>query len=520
MMFELSLGMFERLGLIVVCAFVMSKTMFFKRYVLTNEAKWVEKLFFGLFWGTLGIFMTLLGTPVSGGIANSRTIPVLLSGIVGGPFVGTVSGIIAGGHRMFFMAGGDLTAFSCGISTMIAGVLGGLFKPWLNQQQLKPLKGFALGILVEVIQMALILLLARPFEEALALVKIIFLPMTFLNALGVGLFLLFLKQIFEEQALASAKMAELSLKIATETLPHFKKGLNPDSAQKATEIIGLLTAFDSVVILSNDRILGHWKNNRVTVTPKESAQCVLKIEDQIVGELRVFKVRPNGFVKGDYELLNGLGNLFSSQLELARVDHQKKLRAEAELNAMRAQIKPHFLFNTINAVMALTRKDPEQARTLLQELSVVLRGGFKDNAPFVALSEEMRMVEAYLNIEKARFPEKLKVEYLVDDFIEMRVPPLILQPLVENAVRHGIGPKSGEGTLRITVKKENENVLFSVEDDGEGIEWLTDRLVTGIGLKNVSERLHSIYGKTLEIDSKKGEGTKVSFVLPFKEAMV
>lgn len=517
MIIDLSLGMFERLGLIVVCAFIMSKTMFFKRYVLTNEAKWLEKIFIAFFWGGLGVLMTLLGTPVSGGIANSRTIPVLLSGLIGGPFVGTVSGVIAGVHRMFFMRGGDLTAFSCGVSTIIAGVMGGFLKPYFDQSKHKPYFGFYLCLGVELIQMLIILILAKPFDEALALVKIIFLPMTFLNALGVGMFLLFLKQIVDEQAVATAKMAELSLKIATQTLPYFKKGLNVFSAQKAVEIIGFLTPFEGVFIVSSDRILGEWRSEEKTLEYKDSICSDLYVDEKKVAELRVCHSKANTMLKSDYELVIGLCNLFSSQLELARIEHQKKLRAEAELNAMRAQIKPHFLFNAINAVMALTRTQPDQARILLQELSVVLRSGFKNSDSSIDLSEELRMVDAYLNIEKARFPDKLRVSYSIDSTIKMKVPPLVLQPLVENAVRHGIGPKSECGVVKITVARKGDEVLFCVEDDGVGLDLMSVKEATGIGLKNVSERLLSIYGKVLEIDSRPGRGTMISFVLPLKE---
>ena len=557
MILELSFGLLERLGLIVIFAFIMSKTMFFKKYVVSDSPSLAEKVLYGLFWGLLGILMTLLGTPVSGGVANSRTIPVLLSGIIGGPFVGVISGLIAGLHRMFFFQGGDLTAFSCGVSTVIAGLIGGYSKAKLDSKKNKYFYGFLLGIFVEVIQMALILILARPFEEAYALVEIIFLPMTFLNALGIGMFLLFIQQIYDENENASARMAHLSLQIANSTLQFLRKGLNEASAKAVAQIIYKLTDYDAVAITNNDQILSHigvgedhhivgghiWTEktrksielgeiqfgqNRSEIGCSES-HCKLssvivfplKVNEKAIGTLKVYRIRENTVLKTDIELVKGLGALFSTQLELGLVEKQKSLRAKAELNALRAQIKPHFLFNALNAIMSLTRTDPDKARLLLQELSIVLRNGFKNNEPFVPLSEELRFIEAYLNIENARFPDKLKVEMYIEEGIDLLLPPLILQPLVENAVKHGIQKKQGVGTLKLNIHRVENDVQFSVIDDGVGMSFQNQddhhkdvEKNKGIGLANVKERLMSIYNRELTIETSKDKGTAITFTIP------
>jgi len=558
-MLTLALGLLERLGLIIVCAFMLSKTMFFKKYVFNHHVGLFEKVFYILFWGVLGIVMTNLGTPVSGGIANSRTIPVVLAGVLGGPLVGTFAGVIAGVHRMYFAQGGDLTAFSCGISTIIAGILGGLYKPYIDKKKFKHYWGFALGIVVEVIQMGLILLLARPFNEALALVEIIFVPMTFLNALGIGLFLLFVKQIVDENEATSAKMAQRSLEIANLTLSHFKQGLTKKSAIEAAKIIFDLTDYDAVAFTDKEKVLVHLGTGahhhksedlvctQLTKDAIESAQvkcaqtkqaigCAyskcnlssvmiapLVVNEKVIGTLKVYKIKENAMLKTDQELVKGLGTLFSTQFELALVEQQKKLRAEAELNTLRAQIKPHFLFNSLNAIMALTRTQPDQARYLLQELSVVLRNGFKHTGDLISLEEELRFVQAYLNIEKARFPDKLNIELLVDKSIHMHLPPLILQPLVENAVKHGIQKKDGSGTLRLIIKRYDQtHVSFIIEDDGIGmaIDLYPNELPSsGIGLSNVRSRLDALYAVELQVSSVLNRGTRIEFKLPFEEAV-
>lgn len=558
MILELSMGFLERLGLIVIFAMLISRVVFFKKYVRGETRSWWVSITYGIIWGLLGVLMTVMGTQVSGGVANSRTIPVLLAGIIGGPLVGTLSGIIAGIHRMYFYIGGDLTAFSCGVSTIVAGVIGGYSKKRLDGKPKRYYEGFLLGIGVEVIQMFLILMLAKPFDEALELVKIIFLPMTLLNALGVGLFLYFIQQIYDESDNASAKMAHLSLQIANQTASHLRKGLNEATAQSVAEIIFKLTHYDAVAITDTVNILSHFGAGEDhhkagspiwTVMTKEALQtgsirqaqlkkdvgcnhesCQLSsvivvplmANDKTIGTLKVYKTKPNAMSKPDIELVKGIGNLFSTQLELGVIEKQKALRAKAELTALRAQIKPHFLFNALNAIMSLTRTDPEKARTLLQELSVVLRNGFKNNEPFIPLADELRFIDAYLNIEKARFPDKLKVEMCVDESLSFKLPPLILQPLVENAVKHGIQKKHGPGILRVEIKRDGDELNFLVADDGVGMPDEAEEKLepasedkSGIGLSNVKERLLSIYRRELEITSKPNEGTQIRFSIPY-----
>jgi len=549
----LFLSLIERLGLIVTFAFFISKTVLFKDYLTKEKSTWPESIFFAVMWGTLGIIMTVLGTPVGGGIANSRTIPVVLSGLLGGPVVGMISGLIAGFHRAFLTHGGELTAISCGISTFLGGIIGGLAKKRLEQSSNKWFLGFSLGLGVEVLQMLIILLIARPFDQAFALVELIFLPMTFLNAIGIGMFLLIVQQIYKENDAAAALKAQMALDIANKTVPYLKKGLNTDTASAACKIICDITRFKAVAITDEERVLalagedGLYDRIGTPISTEITRRCLhtgnmqvgqsgmhfdifgpnsgensvivapLKMSDRVIGCLKVYRDKKNSVTKSDQELVKGLAALFTTQLELSSVEQQKSLREEAELKALRAQIKPHFLFNSLNTIMSLIRTDSDEARRLLQELSVILRSGFKDNAIQVPLKEELRVIEAFLRIEKARFPEKLQIEYDVDEDIQLNVPPLILQPLVENAVRHGIRDKQGTGTVKISIHQDSGKVHFDVADDGIGmtrekVENL--KFATGIGLNNVRDRLQSIYEVNLHIDSEVNVGTHVYFSIP------
>jgi len=198
-----------------------------------------------------------------------------------------------------------------------------------------------------------------------------------------------------------------------------------------------------------------------------------------------------------------------------------KARA-AEVAFLQAQIKPHFLFNVLNTISYFCDTDPEKAGVLINELANYLRQSFdfKNLDMFVPLEKEISLVNSYLEIEKARFGEELTVEFNIDHNIHTDIPPLSIQPLVENAIRHGLRKKSGRGTVSISVQPASEGVTVTVSDNGRGIS--ADRLdkllgpdnQTGVGLRNIDARLKRLYGKGLSIRSEVGKGTVISFTIP------
>jgi len=194
----------------------------------------------------------------------------------------------------------------------------------------------------------------------------------------------------------------------------------------------------------------------------------------------------------------------------------------AEVAFMQAQIKPHFLFNTLNTISSFCDTAPEQARQLIDELSNYLRQSFdfKSLQMYVPIERELLLVRSYVAIEKARFGDSLKVVFDIDRTIKVKIPPLSIQPLVENAIRHGIRKKGGSGTVTIAARNTPDGVVVSVEDDGSGIP--SDKLVKlldpeaakGVGLCNIDSRLRALLGKGLTIESEAGRGTRVTFLIP------
>lgn len=222
---------------------------------------------------------------------------------------------------------------------------------------------------------------------------------------------------------------------------------------------------------------------------------------------------------------------FVSQEICARVAtllHMKKLVQDAlnnEMAFLQAQIKPHFLYNALSTIMSFCYTDGERAGDLLANLSEYLQKSFNINntTETVSLENELELTKAYVEIEKARFGERLTVEYNVDEsLMEQRILPLTIQPLVENAIGHGLMTRKQGGIVRITVRKELDNMGIYVEDNGTGIpdieavlkkRELPIRPKGGVGLSNIKRRLMKYYGTELLIDSKENEGTKVYFIV-------
>lgn len=199
-----------------------------------------------------------------------------------------------------------------------------------------------------------------------------------------------------------------------------------------------------------------------------------------------------------------------------------KKRLESQINFLHAQIQPHFLYNTINTIIAYSRTDPEQSRSLLIELSTYLRGKFRSEKDmFTLLKDEIELIKSYLTIEQVRFKERLSVEYDIDEDCNILIPCLILQPIVENAVKHGLIPKKEGGKLCISVKKEGDNVVVKIKDNGVGMDMhrLPDILEGrqgGIGLSNTNERLKRYYNTEIVATSEPGKGTEFIVTIPIK----
>jgi len=245
------------------------------------------------------------------------------------------------------------------------------------------------------------------------------------------------------------------------------------------------------------------------------------VDDLIVGSLVVLAPTPSAAL---VRTATEVSRWVSNQLELAELDKSRTALMEAEVRALRAQISPHFVYNSLSAIASFVRTDPERARELLLEFADFTRYSFRRHGEFTTLAEELRSIERYLVLEKARFGERLQVTLRVaPEVLSVKLPFLSVQPLVENAVRHGIENKVGPGRVTILAEDVGAEALITIEDDGVGEDpervrraLAGDVSTDSIGMGNVDERLRAVFGDAygLVVETAQGAGTKVTVRVP------
>lgn len=261
-------------------------------------------------------------------------------------------------------------------------------------------------------------------------------------------------------------------------------------------------------------------------SPIQSAVVApLHVGHRVVGAVKLYRTDPGEMPAYATRLAQGMSELLSLELSLAESERQRELLAEARLDALQAQIRPHFLFNVLNTVIATSRHDPDAARRLLTELSQFLRSTLSDHREQTTLAEDLAVVDLYLRLEGARFGSRVNATVDVDpSLLALPVPVLTLEPLVENAVTHGVALRDArdgiEGHVLIRARRRARAVVILVADNGVGIsaervhDAFQPRAGTGLGLGlwNVRERLQG--RAVLRLKSRPGRGTVVRLLFP------
>ena len=331
-----------------------------------------------------------------------------------------------------------------------------------------------------------------------------------------------------------------ALHAAAATLPHLRRGLTRESAGKAighlhalTNAVGVLIDDGATVLAADGVRVGErppaWlpDTERVAVErgPDPFGHTVvapLVVQGERVGRLAAFYGNERRLRPEDTRVVNEVASLVSAQVELSFLAAQEERLAEAELRALRAQISPHFIYNALAAVANSIHTRPEEARELLTEFAEFTRYAFRGNRSYVTLADELHYVEKYLRLEQARFGDRLEVRVSVaPEVLTAVVPVLSMQPLVENAVRHGVESASGPCRIEILGADLDADVELTVKDGGAGMspDDAAAALAgqgAGIGLANVHARLQSTFGPEygLEVESAPGEGTIVRMLVP------
>ncbi|WXR61652.1 LytS/YhcK type 5TM receptor domain-containing protein [Peptostreptococcaceae bacterium AGR-M142] len=543
----------NNLGYLIVISFLISRLKSFKKIIGRDNFDKKDFLYLGFIFGIMGVIGTYVGIDVKGAIANTRNIGVIVGGILCGPIVGILSGIIAAVHRIAIDVNG-ITSIPCSMATILGGIISGFIYNKMDTKNRK-IYGFLMGILVENISMGFILIYSRPFKLALEIVKTIYIPMILVNAIGIFMVILIIEKLFEEKENIAGKEAKLALEIANKTLPLFRD-FNEYSFYNVCKIIRMSVDAYVVVITDKNKILAssnegekiRLKGNKIksketkfvlktgkpkTVINENGFECEnlkgisksgiivpLTDGDEIIGSLKIYFKSLDGLGYREKYLALGLSDLISTQIQLLKIQNLKDLANEAEIKALQNQINPHFLFNALNTIVSFIRIEPEKARELIIDLSTYLRYNIENTNNLVDIKKELEQIKAYVNIEKARFRDKINVEYNYDSKIDLKIPSLIIQPLVENAIKHGILKSDYKGNIEIKIKKVNDKFEIIVFDNGVGISKERIDLIKAnkldkkhIGLFNVSKRLKLLYDENLNIESVDDGilGTKISF---------
>jgi two-component system LytT family sensor kinase len=318
--------------------------------------------------------------------------------------------------------------------------------------------------------------------------------------------------------------------------PALRRGLDAESAASALPHVRTLLGARTVAITDTESALA-WDgpgehadvadlvraaiDSGTTRAAGRAIVAPLAVEDRVVGSVVVVTDEASaGLARATTEVARWM----SSQLELAELATSRTALMEAELRALRAQISPHFIYNSLGAIASFVRTDPERARELLLEFADFTRYSFRQHGEFTTLAEELRSIERYLVLEKARFGDRLRVVTLVaPEVLSVTLPFLSVQPLVENAVRHGLESRAGDGTITVTALDTGPECLITIEDDGAGVDPEVVRAAlsgrnpsASVGLANVDERMRTVYGNAygIVVETAPGFGTKVSLRVP------
>ena len=502
------------------------------------------------FFSLLSISGTYIGLNFNGAILNTRNMGVVAGGLLGGPYVAAITGLIAGIHRAVVNLGRE-TAIPCAIATIIGGFLTAYVSRFVKNKD-RIFFAFLLAFVVENLSMALILLIQKDKVLAQSIVKNFYIPMVFMNSVGAAILILLVEDIIQKSELIAGNQAKLALEIANKTLPYFRNTENLNEVCKiianslgaratvitdTKEIIAGFSTDKSVINRSNIRSNNTrevLKTGEVMLVIKDDEDeiiedffyisphiksCIilpLKEKNDVSGTLKIFFDTAEKITEKNRYLMIGLSHLISTQMEISKVENLISLLKYSELKALQSQINPHFLFNVLNTMTSLIRTNPEKAREVTIDLSNYLRYNLDNNLKSVELIKELNQIDTYIKIEKARFGEKLNIIYDVDESLyNFQIPSLIIQPLVENSIKHGILKKRDNGFVKIIVKKIDKDIEVAIEDDGVGIEQavidnLDKKIEENIGLKNVHQRLKLLYGEGLNI-TKLEQGTRIKF---------
>lgn len=548
----------QQMSLYLVIVYLVSKTPLFK-FFSEAATRLPHKMFIYLTFSSFCVMATYFGEHTNDALANTRAMGAVLGGLLGGPVTGFLVGLTGGLHRYSM---GGFTDLACAISTTLEGLSAGVISLYLRKQGkgeliYAPLLVFLVTFSAELLQMAVILLVAQPFGDAWSLVKQIAIPMLLINSVGAALFMSMVrdqKAMFDKM---SSVFSTKALKIAERSVGILSKGFDQRSSAEIARIILEETNVGAVAITDTEKLLafiGAGADHHIPGTPISSkitqeaidnncvmfadgvnvayacsisSQCKLgsslviplRSETQVIGTIKLYEPKNKLFLNINRTLGEGIGKLLSNQILFGRFEQQQNLLTQAELKLLQAQVNPHFLFNALNTIAAIIKRDPLKARQLIQQLAQFLRINLKRTTGLITLDDELEHIESYLAIEKARFIDKLTVTiHIPNELHHYRLPAFTLQPIIENAVKHGTSHMLDKGIIKVTAIIHEDLLQLEVTDNA-GLYQLKENS-EGLGMNLVHKRIQNQFGSEygLKVDCEADAYTKVTIQLPYSGA--
>lgn len=551
--FTMLLAVFDRAALMLICLFFLIRLRLFRELLHKSAHTPKELLAVTAIFSLFALFSTWSGVPVEGSLVNVRIIAVMSGGILFGPWVGAIVGAIAGIHRYLIDIDG-VTAVPCFITSIVAGLLSGFISRKVPKAQ-RWKAGILAGMLCETLTMILVVAWAPSLALGIDIVSKIGIPMI-LGSVCIGFIVLLVQSVEGEKEASAARQAKLALDIANKTLPLFRH-VNSESLRQVCDIIRRDINADAVAITNTQQVMAYvgvgeinYRDNDDVISPTTQqairyGKIIIKNNDEahrtpeihsmlviplwekgvVTGTLKIYYCHAHRITSSLQEMAIGLSQIISTQLEVSRAEQLREMANKAELRALQSKINPHFLFNALNAISSSIRMNPDTARQLIFNLSRYLRYNIelKDDEQ-IDIKRELYQIKDYIAIEQARFGDKLTVIYDIDDEVSFMIPSLLIQPLVENAIVHGIQPCKGKGVVTIGINECGNRVRISVRDTGNGIDPAVVARVEAdempgnkIGLLNVHHRVKLLYGEGLHI-RRLTPGTEIAFYVPTQYA--
>ncbi|MGL6152779.1 MAG: LytS/YhcK type 5TM receptor domain-containing protein [Aeromonas sobria] len=551
---QLVLSLLQQMSVSLVIAYLFSKSPLL-RPLANYSVRLPHKILIYIIFSSFCILGTYVGLDIDDAIANTRAVGAVLGGLLGGPLVGCLVGLTGGLHRYTL---GGFTDLACAISTTCEGLLGGvvhwrLMRAGRTDALFQPRIAFFTTLYAEIMQMLIILLVATPFDKSLLLVRTIATPMILANSCGAALFISMIRDQQQMYEKFSRVFSAKALNIANRTVGIMSQGFTPEASNKIARIIQEETGVGAVAITDTEKLLafiGTGEDHHLPGTPIASAitmkaiarnkvlfadgnsqpyRCSLSPACQlgsvlviplqgdkgVIGTIKLYEPKKRLFLKINHTLGEGIANLLSQQLLAGRLEQHQRLLVQSELKLIQAQINPHFLFNTLNTISAITRRDPDKARDLLLHLSLFFRKNLKRQSGLATLQEEQEHCQSYLEIELARFGDRLTViNEIPPHLTSLRLPSFTLQPLIENAIKHGISTLLEQGRIRLYTEEHPASVTIHVEDNAG--TWQARPAGDGLGMTIVDRRLKSAFGERygVTIACEPEQWTRVSFTIP------